>query len=88
MGTTIGTILISYDVDSRHNAVKDAMKELGYYDNWHYEPTKTYYLPNTTLWHDKKSSDQAIADLKTVCSNLRVTLERAVAVKATEFVGI
>lgn len=88
MGTAIGTILISYDVDSRHKAVKDAMKELGYYDKWHYDPAKIYDLPNTTLWHDKKSTDQAITDLRRVCTNLSVKLERAVAVQATDFVGI
>lgn len=47
-----------------------------------------YYLPNTTLWHKAKSSDQAMADMKRVCAELRVTLEKAVAVKADEFVGL
>ena len=40
------------------------------------------------MWHPKKSSDQAMNDLKSVCRNLQVTLERAVTVKATEFVGL
>jgi len=48
---------------------------------------KIYYLPNNTVWHAIKSSDQAMIDLKTVCRNLGVTLEKAVIVRASEFVG-
>ena len=48
---------------------------------------KTYLLPNTTMFHPRKSSDQAMNDLKTICRNLQVKLEKAVAVKASEFVG-
>lgn len=89
MGTTKGTVVISYDVDSRHVDVKNEMKKLGYADTWKYQTeVKTYSLPNTTLWHSNKSSDEAIADIKFVCSRLGVKLERAIAVYATEFVGI
>jgi hypothetical protein len=49
---------------------------------------KNYYLPNTTLWHAKKSSSQAIKDLKGICDGLKVALEKVVAVKASEFCGI
>ena len=89
MGTTIGNILISYDVDKLHTQVKTALENFGYLDKFkNSNDPKAYVLPNTTLWHQKKSSDQAINDLKTVCANLNVKLEKAVAVKATEFVGI
>jgi hypothetical protein len=40
------------------------------------------------MFHSRKSSDQAMNDLKTICRNLQVKLEKAVAVKASEFVGI
>lgn len=88
MGTTIGNLLISYDINKSHTQVKAAMESLGYFDNFKNtgDPT-TYFLPNTTLWHPKKSSNQAMIDLKTTCINLKVTLEKAVAVNATEFVG-
>lgn len=89
MGTTIGNVLISYDVETGHTAVKDAMKALGYMETWKDGQTsKVYQMPNTTLWHSSKSSDGAIADIKQVCASLKVKLEKAVAVKASEFVGV
>lgn len=88
MGTTVGAILISYDINRLHTEVKDAMVSNGYRISWNYTNQPTYFLPNTTLWHSNKSSDQAIEDLKIVCRRLGVTLEKAVAVKATEFAGI
>ncbi|PJJ64052.1 hypothetical protein [Chryseobacterium geocarposphaerae] len=86
MGTTIGNVLISYDVNTKHSEVKNALLALNYSDYFILDG-KRYDLPNTTLFHREKSSDQAMADLRRVCSNLYVTLEKAVAVKASEFVG-
>lgn len=89
MGTTVGNVLISYDINNSHSLVKTGLENLGYYDYFKNEnDPKKYLLPNTTLWHPTKSSDQAMNDLKSVCRNLQVILEKAVAVKATEFVGI
>ncbi len=88
MGLTIGAILVSYDINKLHSEVKNVMIKMGYYENWRYGQGKVYQMPNTTLWHENKSSDQAISDLKGVCYSLNVTLEKAVAVKATEFVGV
>ncbi|QNR83592.1 hypothetical protein H9N25_16775 [Pedobacter riviphilus] len=88
MGTTIGNILISYDVNKLHTQVKASLELLGYYDNFTNTGESKKYLPNTTLWHPNKSSNQAISDLKTVCNSLGVILEKAVAVRASEFVGI
>ncbi|MGB5819840.1 MAG: hypothetical protein WBG90_10180 [Saonia sp.] len=89
MGNTVGNILISYDINKLHTSVKSAMEKLDYLDNFQYKgETKTYYLPNTTLWHPKKTSNQAINDIKTVCNNHGVTLEKAVAVLASKFKAI
>jgi hypothetical protein len=89
MGTTIGNVLLSYDVDKSHTQVKMDMENLGYFDHFtNINDPKTYKLPNTTLWHPKKNSDEAMNDINRVCKSLQVTLERAVAVKATEFVGL
>jgi hypothetical protein len=88
MGLTIGTVVISYDVDKLHTAVKEEMVKLGYYDNWRYGNQKTYKMPNTTLWHQQKSSDAAVNDLKNTCKTLNVKLDKAVAVLAEEFAGI
>ena len=89
MGNTIGNLLISYDVNRFHTDIKDKMEKMGYSDSFKYKgETKLYYLPNTTLWHTKKSSDQAINVIKTVCRSLGVNLEKAIAVLASEFVAI
>lgn len=88
MGTTIGNVLISYDINKSHSQVKASLELLGYYDHFTNTGESRKYLPNTTLWHPTKSSNQAVSDLKTVCSSLGVILEKAVAVKASEFVGI
>jgi hypothetical protein len=89
MGTTVANVLISYDIDKLHSSVKDALEKLGYLDRFKISnDPKTYLLPNTTMWHPKKSSNQAMDDLKTVCRNLQVKLEKAVTVNASEFVGL
>ncbi|MCD0475249.1 hypothetical protein LPB87_12670 [Flavobacterium sp. EDS] len=88
MGVSIGAILVSYDVNKLHIDVKNAMKLLGYREQWNYPNEKSYNLPNTTLWHSSKSSNQGITDIKTVCLRLGVSLEKAIAVNATEFVGV
>lgn len=88
MGTTVGNVLISYDIEKAHNEVKKALELLGYSDRFkNIGDPKVYPLPNTTLWHSNKNSNQAMADLKNICTRLGATLEKAVAVKATEFVG-
>lgn len=89
MGTTVGSVLLSYDVNKLHSLVKEALKKLGYLESFkNTNDPKIYQLPNTTMWHASKSSDQAMNDIKSVCRNVQVTLEKAVAVKATEFVGL
>lgn len=89
MGITKGDVVLSYDINKLHTDVKTAMKAIGYLENWkHYNNGLSYQLPNTTLWKPNTTSDQAIVDIKTVCSKLSVTLEKALAVKATEFVGV
>lgn len=64
------------------------MLKLGYYDNWHYGDGRSYDMPNTTLWHNEKSSNGAINDLHRICNRLRVNLEKAVAALASEFSGV
>lgn len=88
MGASRGSVLISYDIPHSHKAVKDSMKGKGYLETWNYSgSSKIYTLPNTTLWKPDTSSDTAMSDLKGSCSTAGVTLERAVSVLATEWVG-
>lgn len=79
---------MSYDIDRLHTEVKDELIRMGYMIRWNYPGHQSYELPNTTVWHSNKSSNQAIVDLSTVCNILRVKIEKAVAVIATEFVGV
>lgn len=89
MRNTIGKILISYDVNKLHTSVKEGLLKIGYMDNFKYQgETNTYYLPNTTLWHSKKTSSQAIKDLKKICNELGVTLEKVISVLASEFTAV
>ena len=89
MSNTVGNVLISYDINKSHTQVKTELENLGYLDNFQFTNSKQiYYLPNTTLWHPQKTSDQAMNDLKTVCKKLNVELEKGIAVRASEFVGI
>jgi len=78
MAETIGKIVLCYDINSKHNQVKDSLKELGYSDRWKKISTNvTYDMPNTTVWHPTKTVSQATADIRRVCNNLGVVLERS-----------
>ncbi|MCP9201330.1 hypothetical protein MKO06_15580 [Gramella sp. GC03-9] len=88
MGDTIGVIMLSYDINKLHTNVKDEMLKLGYSERWRYGNGPTYEMPNTTLWHDEKSSNLAINDLQRVCNRLGVKLEKAVAALSKEFSGV
>lgn len=83
MGTTVTKVLISYDVRAKNPEVKAALLVLNYYDNFKLVTApKVYQMPDTTLWHKGKSSDQAMSDIQKVCAELKVNLEKAVAVNA------
>ncbi|AFL82535.1 hypothetical protein Aeqsu_3099 [Aequorivita sublithincola DSM 14238] len=66
MGTTVGDVIISYDINRYHTDVKNAMINLGYRTQWNYPEKPSYQLPNTTLLNTNKSSDQAMADLNNI----------------------
>lgn len=88
-------ILITYDLAekggqvSKHTAVKDGMKALGYMESFSTtdEQTKVktiYYLPNTTLWRKETTSTQAKTDLLNVGKKNGAEVERLI---ATQFVN-
>ncbi len=84
--------IITYDLEenalqeSKHSQVKDAMKELGYFDSFvkPKEPGVTYYLPNTTLWKKDINPATAKDDLLRVAAAKGATVERLF---ADEFTG-
>lgn len=84
---------ITYDLEekagqeSKHSAVKSAMKKKGYSDRFWHEANgsrTTYYLPNTTLWKKNTTPAQAKADLLEVAKACNAVVERLF---ASEFTG-
>ncbi len=88
MSTIIGVVILSYDIDKKHSEVKSKLLEKGYSISWNYPGQKAYILPNTTVWQKNKSTDGAIADIKGICKELGVVLEKAVAILASDFEGV
>lgn len=81
MAETIGKIVLCYDVSDKHTKVKDALKELGYLENWQQLSTNTIYeMPDTTVWHKNKQVSQALRDITTVCNGLNVKLKKSFSV--------
>jgi len=75
-------VMISYDVNGKQDEVKEGLKKIGYRDNFVFEnQTNTNYLPATTLvkWNTDVLSVKN--EMLSVCSNLKVKLERFVATK-------
>ena len=79
-------ILISYDIKTSHTEVKKALLELEYFEKNKFLDVD-YVLANTTLFHDKKSTKEAIQDLKTICSGLSINIDKAIASKANKAVA-
>ena len=87
MSSKTGDCLISYDIDRNHVTVKSAMKTLGYMDRVTVGGN-TYALPNTTLWKNQTSTDTALSDLQRICRQTGTTLEKAITVLGTEWLGV
>ncbi len=87
MSKTLGLVALTYDIKSKHTEVKDAMRAKG----WSSAVTisnASHQLPSTTLAKSNTSTEQAILDIRAVCQALSVTLERAIAVIASDWVAI
>jgi hypothetical protein len=79
MSSLLGHVLLSYDLRNRHNEVKANMSKRGYYALITLGQNP-YRLPNTTLYKNNVSTDQALIDLREACLQEGATLEKAVAV--------
>lgn len=87
-------VLITYDLtenrlyESKHSQVKDCMKNKGYLDTFTTTDTsgkKTkYYLPNTTLWKQNTTPQQAKDDLLACAKTHSADVERLIAVEFTD----
>lgn len=76
-------IIISYDVDAKHVELKKLLLEMGYQDRLTgygcKETGGLWYFPNTTFYHQTKSTAQARDDVRSLCQQLRISLLRCVA---------
>lgn len=81
---TAGKVVICYTIDKKHLEVKNAMKALGYFDDfWIFKQEKKYELTNGTLWHSKKRVSESTKDIKQICNELGVTLLKSFSVLAS-----
>lgn len=71
-------IIITYDIPSKHREFKEKMFALGYRDRIQNYDCGILYFPNTTLYHDNKTSVEARTDAQIICSDLGIKLERCV----------
>jgi hypothetical protein len=86
MSATLGNAIISYDLNTAHIAVKQAMIDRGYLDHCTLN-NLTYDLPNTTLWRRNTSTGQILSDLQDCARVNRATIQRSVAVLGTDWAG-
>lgn len=70
--------IITYDLSSKWTEVKDKMIENGYSKTAPLDGA-VCNLPNTTLYHSWKPCATMVSDLKKVCDDMFVTLNRCVA---------
>ena len=89
-------VLLTYDINIKQTEVKNAMKEKGYSERIRKTTeTKTYTLPNTTLWKkaDELRTITVLNELKEVIETLnkgiaikdKIILEKAMAVEFTSW---
>ncbi|GGI23659.1 hypothetical protein [Pedobacter mendelii] len=83
------TVLITYDIktpyigDSKNKAVKDAMKEIGYYDTYDINSI-SHYLPNTCLFKQDITPEQAKGELLNAAVRCSATIERLFATEVSD----
>lgn len=68
---------------TKHVEVKKALFALGYIEKLPHsnasKPNGIIYLPNTCVYHNTKTSEQAINDMQAITKQLSIELERCVA---------
>lgn len=81
-------VLITYDLNIRHPEVKSELEKLGFADSWE-SNTVTYYLPNTTLWHNNLlTTDNAENIFLNVIEDLNVGQPPQRIIKAERFIAV
>lgn len=72
-------IIITYDIPEKHSEFKKEMFSLGYKEQISGDKCKIIYFPNTTLYHAKKTPEEARDDASSEAKKLKIKLERCVA---------
>lgn len=74
--------IVTYDIPNKHKEVKAAMFKKGYKDQIPGTDNCTViYFPNTTLYHATKTPSETRDEMRDVCKDLQVNLERCIATK-------
>ncbi len=81
-------VIVTYDVPSKHTELKDTLKEQGYLDQIPGNKYKVIYFPNTTLYHETKTTSEALRDVQSVCKDLEIKLERCVSTLLSNYIAI
>lgn len=74
-------IIVTYDVPSKHVALKQLLFDKGYTDKIvHFKEGvyKNINLPNTTVYHATNSSSEGRSDLQSCTTSLQIKLERCI----------
>jgi hypothetical protein len=86
-------VLLTYDVDSKHDEIKNRLVDVYKYQktlsgtvlNGDYEGKSAQSdLPNTTVYHASKTSDQAAADMKAVATSIGAELLKYLAFEVAD----
>jgi len=80
-------ILIAYDVSDKQREMKNELKAKKYSDAWN-DAGKVCNLPNTTLWKQGTTVQQAKQDMIDAAKKLGIRLNRAVSVSFEDWDGI
>lgn len=88
MGNKIGVVLLSYDINIKHEEVKNALERIGYRNHYRDISLKKCTLPSTTMIHLQKRTDDALNDLEDICKKLSVELKNCVATLSVQVIGI
>jgi len=80
--------IVTYDVPTKHVELKKTLFQLGYKDQIPDSTCKIIYLPNTTLYHETKTSEQVRNDVKNACTVLHIELERCIATAWTNWAAM
>jgi hypothetical protein len=83
------SIIVTYDVPSRHVELKNCLFKKGYQDYIMHPDSqgvsKKIYLPNTTVYHPSKAAKEGRDDVGSCCKGLGIELERCVATAWSEW---